>query len=72
MFIFTITNTEGVMTLQMTKGQLWSFIVATILVFAGLFLICGFGLRKLAKNQNISSKLAFVPFARYILIGKLI
>ncbi|MBE5756564.1 MAG: hypothetical protein E7342_02075 [Clostridiales bacterium] len=72
MFIFTITSAEEVLTLQMTKGQIWSFIIATALIFLALHFLCGFGLKRLAEKQKISAKLAFVPFARYILIGKLI
>ena len=76
MFIINITQGFGganaVETLSFSAFNILAFILSVIAGYIVLYILFGMGIQKLAENQNIDSRFAFVPFARYILLGKII
>ena len=66
----TIYLSRGVVTLY--SWQVILFLSLYIAISLTLYILLGLGIYTMAKNRNIKGKaLAFVPFARYILLGRI-
>ena len=66
-----ITTTTNSLVIKLWQALLVAGI--SVAVGIGLFVLLGIGLYTMAKNRQMQQKwLAFVPFARYILMGRLI
>ncbi len=69
----SIIKGDGTALIELSSGGLIAIVAVSWLIAIALYVLMGFGIRKMGLNRNLKyTKFAFVPVVRWMLVGELV